>query len=268
MNREVPPHDRDAEASVLGSMIINGETIAAIIEIIKIADFYIAAHREIFQGIQRLHAADEPVDLISLKNELSRAGVLERIGGAEVVVAVAESVPTSANATHYAKIVRDKAVQRRLISEATTIARDARSTEDVDQLVRLSQQRLAGIGAAPSRNAIELPDADGLTSVRKLAREFDVEGRGERQTLSFPWPRLTDATRALRPGAISIIAGGPGIGKSFLALETAVFLHGQGEAFTYLPLEDTKTDFLRRVLAHIAARRIRSSNSILPHQHP
>ncbi len=86
----------------------------------------------------------------------------------------------------------------------------------------------------------------------RLPEELKAEARGERQTISLPWPRLGDATRLLRPGSVAVIGGPPGDGKSLLAMQICIHVHDQGVPWAYLPLEDSRADFERRLLAHLA----------------
>ena len=111
----VPPNNVEAEESVIGSMMLSGEAIAAVVEIVKAPDFYRPAHQRIFEAVLAIYARGEPVDAITAVEELKRRGGLDEVGGALAVYNLVESVPTPASAAYYARIVADNALLRRLI---------------------------------------------------------------------------------------------------------------------------------------------------------
>jgi len=116
-------------------------------------------------------------------------------------------------------------------------------------LVHSSRQN----GTSPSTKSPPIPiPADTAGSTASLAAVFDAEAKGERETIALPWPRLSTLTNALRPGTVTILAGPAGNGKTLFALHIAVNVFKTGKPFMFLPLEDSKTDFQRRVLAHLA----------------
>ena len=117
----VPPHNLEAEQSVLGSMMLSGEAIAAVVEVVKGEDFYRPAHERIYQSILSVYGRGEPVDAITVVEELKRHHRLEEIGGPLYVQDLVESVPTPASAGYYARIVADNALLRRLIDAASQI---------------------------------------------------------------------------------------------------------------------------------------------------
>lgn len=103
------------------------------------------------------------------------------------------------------------------------------------------------------RAVIEVPSQRlQVSGCSELLREFEAEGRGERKTIPLPWPRLSGMTNALRPGSVCIVGGPAGHGKSLFAMAVAVCIHGRGVSWAFLPLEDRRLDFQRRLLAHLA----------------
>ena len=130
MLETVMPHNREAEMAVLGSMILNREATGDVSLILKREDFYGDAHQEIFSHLLSLYETSSAYDLLILKEHLERASLLDRIGGTEYLVSLAEFVPSAANAEHYARIVRDKGVQRKLIQTATSIVQETRSNHE------------------------------------------------------------------------------------------------------------------------------------------
>ncbi|MDH7498943.1 MAG: DnaB-like helicase N-terminal domain-containing protein, partial [candidate division NC10 bacterium] len=118
---KIPPQNVEAEVAVLGGILLENEAIHRTIEALGKNDFYREAHRKIYQACLDLFERNEPIDLITLANELQKRKELEEVGGASYLTYLVDSVPTAANISQYAKIVREKAVLRDLISVSTGI---------------------------------------------------------------------------------------------------------------------------------------------------
>src|SRR5512143_3249401 len=118
---KLPPQNVEAEQSVLGGILIENDAINTVTEILTTEDFYRDAHRTIFDALLDLSERDEPADLIPTTHELQKNNHLDAIGGASYVASLIDSVPTAANIGYYARIVREKAILRRLIETATNI---------------------------------------------------------------------------------------------------------------------------------------------------
>src|SRR5215470_6026568 len=141
-----PPHDLAAEQSVIGSMLISQTAIAEVIELIQTRDFYRPAHQTVFERILDLYGRGDPVDAITIKDELLKRGELSRIGDAPYLHTLVASVPTAANAGYYAKIVQEKAILRRLVEVGTRIAQLGYSADgDADDLLDRAQAEVYGI---------------------------------------------------------------------------------------------------------------------------
>src|SRR4030043_1919386 len=120
-SHKLPPQNIEAEQSVLGGILIENEAINKVMEILSADDFYRDAHRKIFNALINLSERDEPADLITLTNELRKINQLDSVGGASYVTSLIDSVPTAANIEYYAKIIKDKAILRKLIQTSTEI---------------------------------------------------------------------------------------------------------------------------------------------------
>src|SRR5262245_10341555 len=121
----LPPHNRVAERSVLGSMLRDNAVINDVMQLLDTEGFYFDAHQKIFQAIKTIYNDGHPVDILILKDNLQQAKQLEDVGGDIYLAELWEAAPTAANAEYYAKIVRDKAITRSLIHASTEILRDA-----------------------------------------------------------------------------------------------------------------------------------------------
>ena len=215
-----PPHDIQAEQSVLGGMLLSKDAITQVVEIIRSVDFYRPAHQIIYDSVVDLFSRGEPVDAISVNAELTKRGEVTRVGGAPYLHTLTEAIPTAANAGYYAKIVSDRAILRRLVEVGTRIAQIGYTGDgEVDDLVdhaqaeiyRVAEKRtgedylaLADImpGALDEIEAIGAHDGS-LTGVPTGFADFDA------------------LTNGLHPGQMVIIAARPAVGKA-LALDTPV----------------------------------------------
>src|ERR671926_731776 len=128
----VPPHDLDAEQAVIGAMLVSETAVAAVAERLQPEDFYSEVHRIIYGAMMRLYARGGPIDQLTLTNELRSVGEFEGAGGRAYIFQIVESVPTAANASRYAEIVRGRALLRAIIDVGSRIAEDAfREPDDV-----------------------------------------------------------------------------------------------------------------------------------------
>ncbi len=119
--RRVPPHDVSAEMSTLGGMLMSKDAVGEVMEYVKGVDFYLPKHEIIFNAIVNLFGRAEPTDVVTVTNELTKTGLLQKIGGANYLHTLINFVPTAANAGYYAEIVADKAILRKLVESGTRI---------------------------------------------------------------------------------------------------------------------------------------------------
>src|ERR1700684_3235210 len=142
----MPPHDVAAEQCVLGGMLLSQYAISDVIEVIRPTDHYRPAHQLVHEAILDLYARGEPADAITVSNELSRRGELARIGGAPYLHTLIASVPTAANAGYYARIVRERAILRRLVEAGTRIVQFGYTGDaDADDLVDRAQAEVYAV---------------------------------------------------------------------------------------------------------------------------
>ena len=120
-NYKVPPQNIEAEQSVIGGILLENEAISTVLENLVVDDFYREAHRSIFLAMIELFEKNEPIDLITLTNHLRGENQLERVGGSAYLSSLVDTIPTAANISYYAKIVKEKSILRQLISTATEI---------------------------------------------------------------------------------------------------------------------------------------------------
>lgn len=178
-----PPQDRDAEASVLGGMMLSKDAIADVVELLRGDDFYIPSHETIYNTILDLYAAGEPADAVTVANALSKAGSIARIGGPAYLHTLISSVPTAANAGFYANIVREQAMLRKLVEAGTRIVQMGYDAEgDTEDLVNRAQ---AEIYSVTERNASE--DYVRLSEVLgPTVEEIERSGAHDGDTIGVP----------------------------------------------------------------------------------
>ena len=140
---KIPPNDVESEQAVIGSMLTDKEAVSAAIEVLKPEDFYREDNRTIFEAILNLYGRSEPIDIITLKSELSSMGKFEAVGGLEYIAELPDKVPTTANVEQYIKIVEEKSVLRNLIktaNEIITLGYD--QTQEVDGIIDGAEKKI------------------------------------------------------------------------------------------------------------------------------
>src|SRR5690242_17069366 len=213
-----PPHDVAAEQCVLGGMLLSKDAISDVIEVIRPTDHYRPAHQLVHEAILDLYGRGEPADAITVANELSRRGEIARVGGGPYLHTLIASVPTAANAGYYARIVRERAILRRLVEAGTRIVQFGYAGEaDADDLVDRAQ---AEVFAVTDSRASE--DYHSLSEIMPGALD-EIEAIGSRGGVLTGVPTgfsdLDALTNGLHPGQMVVIAARPAIGKA-LALDT------------------------------------------------
>jgi replicative DNA helicase len=215
-----PPHDVAAEQCVLGGMLLSKDAISDVIEVIRPADHYRPAHQLIHEAVLDLYGRGEPADAITVANELTRRGEIARVGGGPYLHTLIASVPTAANAGYYARIVRERAILRRLVEAGTRIVQFGYAGEaDADDLVDRAQ---AEVYAVTDRRTSE--DYHSLSEIMPGALD-EIEAIGSRGGILSGVPTgfadLDALTNGLHPGQMIVIAARPAVGKSTLALDFA-----------------------------------------------
>ncbi|MBI3003573.1 MAG: replicative DNA helicase [candidate division NC10 bacterium] len=217
----IPPQNLEAEVAVLGALLQDSEALLKAIDALRPDHFYREAHRRVFDAALALFARNEPVDLITLTDELRRRGELEGVGGPAALAALVEAVPTAANVAYHARIVRDKALLRHLIATATeVVGMGYEDVESVDEVLDLAERRIFEISQDKVSRAF-VPVKDILKGTfehieRLYERQAHITG------VPTGFRRLDDLTSGLQAADLIIIAGRPSMGKTSFALNVAV----------------------------------------------
>jgi replicative DNA helicase len=217
---KLPPQNIEAEQSILGGVLIENDALNTIIEILEDGDFYREAHQKIFNCMIALSEKNEPLDQITLTNELKKRKELEEIGGASYLASLVESIPTAANIAYYAKIVKEKSILRKLISAATGIVTQSyQERKDLEDFLDEAEQAIFRISENQVRPA--------FYPIKEIVKEsFKViERLYEKKELITGIPSgfkdLDRKTAGFQNADLIIVAGRPSMGKTALCLNIA-----------------------------------------------
>jgi len=249
---KVPPQNLDAEQSILGGILLDNQALNAVLEVLTHQDFYSEAHRKIFLAITELAERNEPSDLVTLGSFLKDKNQLDSIGGTSYLATLVESVPSAANISAYAKLVKEKSVLRQLISTATGIVTRSYGTgADVDQLLDEAEHAIFEISEHKIRPSF-FPMKDIIKdSFRTIERLY------ERKELVTGVPtgfgKIDEITSGLQNSDLIIIAGRPSMGKTAFALNIAEHVAlEENIAVAIFSLEMAKEQLAMRMFSSIA----------------
>ncbi len=257
----IPPQNIEAEQSVLGTILLSDHSLSTVLELLERSDFYRDNHKLIFEAMIILFEKNEPQDIITVSNQLKDHNHLEQAGGVAYLATLTSIVPVTSNLIHYAKIIRQKAVLRNLITVNTEIAsRCYEEQGDIDTLVDDAEQAIFEIARSKSDQ--------GFTALKRIIPgAFDtVEQLFKRKEMitGVPtgFPELDKMTAGLQPSDLIILAGRPSMGKTAFAMNIAQntsLLDKTGVAI--FSLEMSKEQLAMRLLCsagHIDSQRVRT----------
>ncbi|EON70897.1 replicative DNA helicase [Lysinibacillus sphaericus] len=216
----VPPHNREAEQSVIGAIFLEPQALITASEILLADDFYQNAHKKIFETMLRLSDQGKAIDVVTVTEELSAKKEIEDVGGLSYILELANAVPTAANVAHYAKIVEEKALLRRLIRVATKIVEDGYTREDeVEALLGEAEKKMMEV--ANRKNAGDFKHVkdvlvETFDNIEQLqSRKGDVTG------IPTGFRDLDHITAGFQRNDLIIVAARPSVGKTAFALNVA-----------------------------------------------
>jgi len=247
---KIPPQNLDAEVSLLGSILIEDEVIADNADKITASDFYDKRHGTIYSAMLRLFEQHKPVDLLTLSSVLKDAGELENIGGSSYLTELTNAVPTAAHATHYADIVAEKSMRRKLIRASEDIVNlsfnDAASS--VQEIIEDAEKRLFAVSQRNTKQdliSIEQILAEGFDRLDELHKN-----KGKFRGIRTGWKDLDNKTAGLQRSDLIIIAARPAMGKTTFVgnlVQNVATLEKQ--AVLFFSLEMSKDQLVDRMLA-------------------
>jgi replicative DNA helicase len=219
-NLKVPPQNIEAERSVLGSLMLDKDAIIKVANLIRIGDFYKDDHNMIYEAMVELYEKREPIDVLSLSNRLEEKNQLDKVGGSSYLTSLVNSVPSSSNVEHYAKVVQKKSTLRKLITASGEITEMGyKESEDVEKILDEAEQKLFSV----SQKYIK-QDFVSIKSILESAfNRIDELHKGDHKLRGVPcgFPDLDNLLAGFQKSDLVIIAARPSIGKTSLALDLA-----------------------------------------------
>ncbi len=258
--QRLPPQNTEAEQSALGSMLIDKDALLEAAEILTPNDFYREANRLIYQSITDLSNRGEPVDLVTVCEELGNKKILDRVGGAAYLASLANMTPTAAHVKHYAYIVKEKSLLRGLIGAATEIVKKSYGyIENVEEFLDEAEQMIFEVARSrETRGFIPLKEALELT-FEKLERLY--QRKSGVTGLPTGFVDLDSLTSGLQDSDLVIVASRPAMGKTTLALNMAHYITiKENLPVAFFSLEMSREQLAQRLLcahAEIDAQRLR-----------
>ena len=242
------PHNLDAERSVLGAILIDNATFNVVAAVLQPEAFFRDAHRRIFERMADLSERSQPIDFITLKEELARAGELDEVGGPAYLASLTDGVPRSTNAEYYAQIVKEKATLRALIFSANKILATAYEAEqEADLILDEAESSIFAVaddrvkaGFVPMRTLV----SESFPKIEKLfTHKSHITG------VATGFADIDRKTRGLQPGDMVIVAARPSMGKTSLVLNICQHVATHGGVAGFFSLEMSKESLFMRMLA-------------------
>lgn len=219
LNR-IPPQNLEAERSTLGSMFLEKDAIYRAIEILRPEDFYKDTHRLIYQAVLDLTNKGEPVDLVTVTEELRQKDSLDQVGGISYLTGLANAVPTAAHIEYYAKIVEEKALLRQLIHAASEVVASGYDAQDeVEKILDEAEKSIFAISNRRTRRSMVNLKSILIETFEQIEKLY--ESRGAVTGISTGFADLDRFTAGLQPSDLIILASRPSMGKTTFALNIA-----------------------------------------------
>lgn len=246
---KIPPHNEEAERSILGASMLSKDALLDIMDIVKPRDFYSEMHKEIFTAIRDLYSRSTPVDTLTVSEELKKRNSLEMVGGRAYIASLSSGVPSTANAAQYAKIVAEKAVLRRLITTSSDIIEEAyKEAMDADVVLDYAERGIFEIAQAKqSKDVAALKDV----LIRNI-EIIDEASKLDGNVIGVPtgFRDLDKITSGLQRSDLVIVAARPAMGKTAFALNVAQQAAVKGKASVLIfSMEMSKEQLGQRLLS-------------------
>ena len=220
MNERIPPHSIEAEKSVLGSVLQSKEALFEVLEILEPEDFYSEHHKEVFEAVRELNRRSEPVDILTVSEELKKRNTLAMVGGRAFVASLPTEAPSTANAESYAHIIKEKAILRSLIqASADILDRSYKDKTDSQEVLSFAEQEIFNIARAKQKKDYTSLYDVMMENISQIDAMASTEGKLIGLTTGFV--DLDEKTAGLQKSNLIIIAARPAMGKTAFVLNLA-----------------------------------------------
>ncbi|MFA4937173.1 MAG: replicative DNA helicase, partial [Patescibacteria group bacterium] len=220
ITEKLPPQNLEAEASTLGSLLIDKDAIVKVADILEPVDFYNDNNGQIYQSMVELYEDRTPIDVLSLGSKLSEKGILEAIGGHTYLTELTNSVPTASNVVHYAKIVQRKSTLRKLLRSASEISSLAyQESDDVEEVLDKAESKLFSVSQKFYKQVF-IPIKSVLTDAFDRIDDLH-KGSGKLRGIATGFTDLDNLLAGLQRSDFVVLAARPSVGKTTLALDIA-----------------------------------------------
>jgi replicative DNA helicase len=248
----IPPQNLEAEISVLGAILQEQEALLRAMEVLRPPDFYKEAHRKIFDACVKLFEKNEPVDVVTLANELLLRKQLEEAGGGAYLASLVDQVPTAANVAHYARIVKDKALLRSLMEKATAVVSRAYADRgDVDDVLDWAEQQIFEISQDKISRSF-VPVKHVLKGTFQLIEKL-YDRKSHVTGVPTGFTKFDEMTAGLQSSDLIVVAGRPSMGKTSFCLNIAEHAAIQERTTAAIfSLEMSKEQLVQRMLCSVA----------------
>jgi replicative DNA helicase len=248
VDKRLPPHNLDAEESVLGSVLIDLEAIIKIGEILRPDAFYNPAHQAIYQAMETLYEGRSPIDAVTLTNQLKKQKQLKQAGGASRIAELSNLVSTAANVEHYAKLIIESHVKRRMIKLSGELSEKAFDPSvESSELMDIAEQKVFKVSQTRSDKSFT-PLKDTLVESFERLDELQRSG-GELRGVPTGFGDLDRVLAGLQRSNLIVLAARPGMGKTALALNIAHYVAASAsKKVGFFSLEMSKEELVDRLL--------------------
>ena len=251
MNDQLPPHSADAEESVIGALLIDSSAVVEVAEFLKASDFYKPANAKVFGAVMQLHQTGQPIDILTVSEELERRGQIEEVGGRAALVDLCARTPTAVHAKQYARIVERKATLRGLIGAAGRIASIGyEDPADAEEAIDRAESELFAI--SERRAAQTFVPLGTLLDVAYDEIDRLHQNRGQLMGLRTSFTELDRIMQGLQASDFIVLAARPSVGKTSLALNIAEHVAvREGKSVGIFSLEMSKEQLVLRLLSSV-----------------
>lgn len=259
---KVPPHNAEAEQTVLAAALIDSTAVEKILNLLNSDDFYYESNKEIFKSIREVHLENIPVDVLTISEELKKREKIEYVGGFEYLARLTENIITSKNVEAYCNIIGEKSTLRKLISASNEIIEKGyKENEEVQKIIELAETRIFAISQNRNTNDFfEIKDV--LIDVFNQLEERAMN-KGNLTGITTGYDDLDRMTSGLQPSDLILLAARPSMGKTALALNIAMNAVKTGASVALFSLEMSKEQYVQRIISMesmVESNKLRTGN--------